>query len=360
MQSLFRFESQSQVGSVQLQQWSYAKAGLLDNLDKIQQYYHTYPIAVKASHVLVRLIQSIAVSRKLDFERYVANCVNSGLQAAKAIGFTTSLNKGAVWNGEFYGSRYKEVLIAHNELFNLQDLATQWKTTSAVTVLQSEETDLSMLPPDGRINSTSEGLAVISVNVPLLMAQYYWFNKEQDIVEANGGARRTIYQFVHAYALTNMLPSHLDCVCFNRLYNRLIGTPNAEPVRKHSFFLVDYSNALNAISDQQLKYVKGLDKRFDGVMRTVALPYSDNLSNFAHLPNTPVTTQVFWALAISRLKILSFLYLIRDNPEVVSGGELKTIRWLMRIHQTRNTIHANLGYETFYKISKYLDIPRIE
>lgn len=361
MHNLFRFTQEYNVGSVELRQWSYAKTGLLNNLKKVQDFYQTYPIAVEASHVLVRLIQSIAISRNLTFDRYVANCNRVGLVAAKAVGFTTSISKGKLWDGVFYGRNYKEIVIAHDSLFSLNEVYQNWQQQSAVTVLQSEETELGLQVPDGRVNTSSEGLSIIAVNVSLLMAQYYCFNKEQDLVEQSGGARKTIYQFVHAYALTGMLPSHLDCVCFNRLYSRLLGAPNAEPIKKHSFFLTDYSSSLDSVADQQLKYVRRLDKRFGGVMRTVALPVSGSLDQFSILPSeVACTVQVYWALTLSRLKILSFLCLIRENPEVVNGGELETVRWLMRINQTKQIIRNNLGMETYYTVSKYLDIPGIE
>lgn len=359
MQSLFRFEADYNTGGIELRQWRYAQAGLMANLEKIEQFYQQFPIATQSSHLLVRLIQSIAVSRTLPFDRYVANCNSVALSTARSIGLTTALSKGQLMDGVFYGKNYKEIVLGHDTLFPLYDVHANWKEWQAVTVLQNEETVTSMMVPDGKINTTSSGLAIIAVNIPLLMAQYYRFNEEQDLVEQEGGARRTIQQFVHSYALTGMLRTHLDCVYFNRLYNRLTGIPNAEPVTRHSFFVNNYDDALDAMAEQQLTYLKGLNKRFSGVLGAVHLPVSGNLRNFSELPSIPTTLQVFWALSLSRMKILSFLCLAQKDSEVSNARELGTVRWLMRNHQTRQVIRNNLGQVAFYQIVKYLDIPKI-
>lgn len=360
MMNLFRFESDHNAGSIELRQWSYLKTGLLNNLEKLEQHYQAFPISVASSHLLVRLIQTIAVSRTLSFDRYVANCSHIALSIGRTIGLTTSLSKGQLWDGVFYGKNNKEILIGHDTLFPITEVYHNWKQQQPITVLQHEETNTGLLVPDGRVSSTESGIAIIAINIPLLMAMYYRFNEEQDQVEIGGGARRTIYQFVHGYALTNMLRTHLDCVVFNRLYNRLIGTPVTEAVRKHSFFLTDYNDALDSAADQQLDYLRKMDKRFGGVMEATHLPASGNLANFSRLPSVPPTLQVFWAISLSRLKILSFLCLVQNKYEIINGRELGTIRKLMRNHQTKQVIHNTLGMEGYYKVSKYLDIPGIE
>lgn len=360
MLNLFRFENEASTGSIELRQWQYAQKGLLENVGKIENYYRSFPVAVASSHLLAKLIQGMAVTRNLSFDRYVANCSTMALQVARTIGISTALSKGNVWEGVFYGKNYNEIILGHDTLFPIVDVHANWKDYQAVTVLQHEVSDLQLLIPDGRVNSTSSGVAIIAVNIPLLMAQYYRFNEEQDIVEQNGGVRRTLYQFIHSYALVGMLKTHTDCVYFNRLYNRLTGTPNSESVRKHSFFINDYSSSLDAIADQQLTYLRSMTKRFPAVLKAVHLPLAGNLEKFSVLPSIPGTLQIFWALALSRLKILSFLCLVQKDYERINGRELGTIRWLMRLHQTRQVTRNNLGMKVFYDISKYLDIPSIE
>jgi hypothetical protein len=210
------------------------------------------------------------------------------------------------------------------------------------------------------MNTTDKGVAIIAINIPMLMAMYYCYNQEQDKIELNGGTRGTIVQFVVGYALSGMIRSHLDNVVFNRLYNKVTGTPNVNAIRKHSFFLTDYDSALDTTAEQQVMYLKNMKNRFPGVMRATHLPISENLWEFSKLPAVPSTLQAYWALTLSRMKVLAFLCLAQNNAEHINGRELETIRKLMRMQETRKVIRNNLGIEAFYQIAPYLDIVGIE
>lgn len=360
MESLFRLESQSNTGSIELRQWNYAKDGLLQNVEKIEQYYQDYPIPVNGSHLLARLILSISVSRKLSFDRYLANCSALAMSTAQTLRMTSALSKGQLWDGVFYGAGTKEIILAHDTLFPIFEAHENWKTLRPVTVLLHNQSNTSMLLPDGRVNSTDKGVAIVAVNIPMLMAMYYRFNEEQDIVERNGGTRRTLYQFISSYALTGMLRTHLDQAYFNQLYNKVSGVPNTQAIRKHSFFLTDYSPALDAITTQQTEYLKNMEKRFSGVMHAAHMPFSGDLWELSKMPIIPSTLQVYWALTLSRIKVIAFLCLVQKDYERINKKELSTIRTLMRFQETRKVIKANLGMEAYYQVAPWLDIVGIE
>lgn len=360
MESLFRITPEGAAGSIELRQWSYAKDGLLNNVSKIEKYYQDYPMAVNGSHLLARLILSVNISRNLNFDRYVANCFAATWPVSQALRLTSPLGKGQVFEGVFYGSGTKEILIAHNTLFPLYEAQQNWKTLQPITVLMHNQTNTSLLVPDGKVSATDKGLAIIAINVPMLMAMWYCFNKEQDIVELNGGSRRTLYQFISSYALAGMLRTQLDHTVFNRLFNNVTGVPNTESIRKHSFFLSDYNPALDAIADQQVNYLKNMQRRFGSVLQATHLPVCGNLWELSQLPTIPSTLQVYWALTLSRLKILAFLCLVQKDYERINKNELTTIRTLMRMHETRKVIKANLGYETYFMVAPWLDILGVE
>lgn len=360
MQTLFRLAEETGGGGIELRQWDYARTGLRQNIEKIEQFYQDYPIAVASSHLLIRLIQTVNISRNLSFDRYIANCSARSMNVAQALKLTSSLSKGQIWDGVFYGSGTKEIIIAHDTLFSIQEAYDNWKQMQPVTVLTHNQTNTALLVPDGRVNSLDKGVAVIAINVPMLMAMYYRFNQEQDAVELGGGARRTIAQFVHSYALVGMVRSHLDNVIVNRLYNRAAGIPTTTAIRKHSFFTVDYDAALDTAADQQLAYLKNSKRRFSGVMKSTHLPMSGDLWEFSRLPSVPMTLQAFWALSVSRIKVVALLCLVQRDCERINARELETIRWLMKIHQTRTVIKNNMGMEGFYDIAPYLDIVGIE
>jgi hypothetical protein len=360
MQSLFRLENETNVGGVELRQWAFAQAGLLKNIEKIEQYYQDYPTAVESSHLLVRLIQSIAVSRNLPFDRYVANCTALSLNVAQSLKLTSGLSKGQVWDGVFYGSGTKEIVMGHDTLFPIYETHTNWKSLHPVTVLQHSQTNTALMLPDGRVSSLDKGVAVIAINIPMLMAMYYCFNEEQDKEEANGKPRRTIYQFVCSYALAGMMRSHLDCVIVNRLYNRISGAPVTPAIRKHSFFLNDYDAALDTVADQQVLFLRNMRKRFSGVLKAIQLPMSGNMWEFAKLPSIPETLQAEWALVASRIKLIALMCLAQNDYQRINNRELVMIRRLAKMHQTRQVIKNILGFEAYFQLAPYLDIVGIE
>jgi hypothetical protein len=360
MQSLFRLERENHTGSIELRQWDYATNGMLQNVEKIEHFYRDYPVAVSGSHLLVRLIQSVNISRNLPFDRYIANCSSRSLNVAQALKITSALGKGQIWDGVFYGSGTSEIIIAHDSLFSIQDVHANWKDSHPVTVLQHNQTNTALMLPDGRVSSTDKGVAIIAINIPMLMAMYYRFNEEQDAAELAGHNRRSLYQFINSYALGGMIRSHLDNVALNRLYNHATGVPVTGAIRKHSFFMNNYDVALDTTAGMQLEYLKNMKRRFSGVMQATQLPVSGNLWNFSELPSVPATLQVFWALAVSRMKIMAFLCLVQKDYARINTRELTTLRWLMKLNQTRQVIKNNMGYEAYFNVAPYLDIVGIE
>ncbi len=360
MQSLFRLETEANTGGITLRQWPYAKAGLDANVEKIENYYQEYPVAVASSHLLASLVLAVNISRNLSFDRYIAQCSARSLNVAQALKITSGLSKGQIWDGVFYGPGTKEIIIGHDTYFPLKEVYDNWKHQHPVTVLLHNQSNTMLNLPDGRLNTMDKGVAVIAINIPMLMAMYYRFNQEQDEVEANGGARRTLYQFLAAYALPGMVRSHLDGVIFNRLYNAATGVPNTDAIRKHSFFLTNYDAALDVSAEQQLGYLRNMSNKFTGVMRATHLPMSGNLLAYSELPSVPYTLQAFWALVVARIKIIAFLCTVQKDYAKVNGTALNTIRWLVRLHNTKQTIKNNLGLEAWYEVASWFDIVGIE
>lgn len=359
MQSLFRLETETNTGSIELRQWRYVADGLHANVEKIEQFYRDYPIAVSGSHLLVRLIQSINISRTLPFDRYIANCSARSLNVAQALKITSALGKGQLWDGVFFGGS-QEIIVAHDTLFPIQAAHENWKVLQPVTVLLHNQSNTTLLTPDGRKSTLDGGVSVIAVNVPMLMAMYYRFNQEQDAQELNGQPRRTIYQFVAGYALNNMVRTQLDSVVFNRLYNKVSGVPNTEAIRKHSFFTVDYDQALDLTAEQQLAWLRNQKRRFPSLLLGTQVPMAGNLWEFSHLPTVPATLQVFWAMTVSRIKLIAFLVLAMKDAETSNARELSTIRWLMKLHQTKQVVKNSMGLEAWFNVAPYFDIVGIE
>ena len=359
MQRLFRIDTDSNQGIVSVAQWDWLKQGLARNLDTVTSYYRSFPSRIDGSHFLIRLIYSMAISKSLDIDRAYAIASSRGLSIASANRMTSSISKGMLFDGVFYGPGCKEILIAHDEPFDYSKIHHNWRTLRPITVLQHPKSDLNMNVPDGSATSDETGLAVIAINVPMLAMQFREFKIYEDTLsEVTGNNPRGVTHFIHSYALTNMLYSHLDVALFNRLHHLSRGIPLGVASKKHSFFLTDYTDKLKELQLKQLTILLNSPKRFDTMMRSIPLVTSKTLWEMAVLPRTADTRQVVWALATGRLNLLSFLFTAGPNPRVQNSREVNSINRMLKLFQVNQVLYGMLPVDLYYSLQR--ELARIE
>lgn len=310
MLSLFDSPPPLSGGVLRYPDWNYVRDGLRRNVAKVVQYYHQNPTAVQSSHFLVRLLHSLTVPKSLPVGRYYDNVDAIALNLSMALKMTSSIYKGEIFDGVFYGDGSREILIAHHDWFDPELAHKNWKFLQPVRVLRCPHTNLGFNIPDGKRASSETGVSVISINIPLLAIQYRAFRKEEEeMAELTGiDSQRSIYQFIRMYPLTNMLFSQTDVVVFNRIFSRLEGAPMGESSRKHSFYLTDFAPKLNAVQDKILDGLQRTNRDFYTTMRTVPVVFKDTVADVAVWPDMAPTRQVVWALVIGRIPLLRFLF----------------------------------------------------
>lgn len=355
MQSLFRLENDLSAGSRYIQRWPYLQKGLLQNIEKIEHYYQTYSIPAASSHIIEKLITAMGIPLSLEYDRYVANAYSSSRNVAQALKMTTSSSRGQVWDGVFYGQGSKEIIIAHEDYFNIFAARDNWKRMTPVTVLTHHITNSRFLIPDGKTTSKETGLAVIAINVPMLMAMYYCWVEEQTEKARRGEVRQTINQFVHGYALTGMIRTHADNVMLNNLYANSTGLPVVPSIRQHSFFTSDYTSDLAHVVEEQNIYVRNSQSHVLGTLGIVQVPCAGTMKDMSKLPRLASTMQCFWALVLARVKMLAYVAVTQKSSEKRHSSEFSNIAYLMKIYQARNSIKGNLGMEAYYEIAPMLD-----
>lgn len=328
--------------------WRNTKDLHILNTNKIVSYYQQYPMSINSSHVLVRLIYAMNISKSLPIERFFDYCKVRTYSTAQTLGFTSPISRGKIWDGDFYGNGSKEIIIANDDWFDLSTSQNDWKKYRSVTVLHHSKSDLNHNIPDGRFTSSEQGLAVITINIPMLMVQYYYFTKEQDIAERSGGARKSIMQFIYMYALTNMMYSHVNYALFNRMYKKSLSLPVGFSFYKHSFGLansVDLTDKTLISVDAFLKANSNL-KMYQKFINIPSV-FSDSFADDLTLPTVAPTMQIYWALILTRLRALSYILNTYKNPRKVLGSELNLIQRWLRTHQVVKSIENILDSKTY-------------
>jgi hypothetical protein len=312
MYSLFNPASNISQGTLKPASWIYVNNGLKHNLADVIKFYRKNPMAVKSSHFLVKLLQSITIPQSQNLERYYSNVDAISLKLSMTFGMTSSIYRGHSFNGIFYGPGNIEFLIATDESFDLFEENNNWENIQAVKVLRHPRSDLGLNILDGSDISYEKGIAVISINIPLLAVQYRAFRLAEIAATTDDDgeqveSQRTIMQFIHMYVLPNMLFSHLDYAIFNRIFNLELNRPLGEIPKNHSFYLPDYSSKMTKVHNEILDYIRNTNSSFYGMLQTIPVVVKKNVEEVMMLPDIAITRQVLWVLVIARLPELLFL-----------------------------------------------------
>lgn len=274
----------------------------------IVSYYNDRVYAVKSNHLLCRVLNTVGVPLQYELDRYTEASVARSPYVAKHFNFTSEINYGKFHEGVFYGEGSKELIISNDIYYNPYEEYSRWKQIRAVEFLDHDISNLSLLLPDGHTSNSETGLAVISINLPLLLLQYRGFVLEQAAKISSGeSVRLGVTHFVHMYVLPNMLQSHIEIAIFNRLNNLYTGAPMGESYKSHPFFISDYSNKVDSVLKIILKHIKDSGMLYYSMLKNIpSLFNEDGQVNFM-MPDMAKTRQCWWALYLTRLKMEKFL-----------------------------------------------------
>lgn len=358
MYKLFNYASPIAQGVTNVPGWKYVRDGLHRSLGTVISYYRKNPTAVASDHFLVRLIHSVGIPRSHNLERYFANVDALSLNLSMALKMTSSIFKGSMFDGVFYGKDTKEILIAHTDYFDIFEANRNWQNVCPVRVLSHPMTDTGLNIPDGRRTSIEGGIAVISININMLMIQYRAFRANEWIERGQfGESERSVMQFVRMYVLPNMLFSHLDVVLFNRLANTARGAPHGMAKAKHSFQLIDYDDKIDTVHEKILKDLMQNYRDFSTIMRTVPMVTRSNMEDLMCLPRMASTRQVDWALSICRLTAINFLFRVsKGGPGLRNRSEVNEIVKTMIAYQSDKLMESMLPLQDYFRIQSQIDM----
>jgi len=307
MLDMFDKDPTIQTGSIILPQFIYVRGALVRDIERVVQYYRESATWVDNSHLLVLILHNLNVSLRRSTQRYVDTVRDTMSQVANMLHMTNSLGYGRVYTpGVFYGQHATEIIIADDSEFDIADAVLKWRDLRPVRVLRHAFTDLSLPRGIGRhYGGRESGIAVISVNIPMLALQYReWFLSER---EGSSGAAKRTHQFISQYPLTNMLYSHVDIAVFNRMA-AMYYLDDVAPWRKcHPFYLQDLSDTLDPVLERELAMLRRKPLSMDQVVNIIPAITSPTLRDTMRLPAVVPTRQVRWGLTIARLPLIRFL-----------------------------------------------------
>ncbi len=349
MYTLFNLLPTVGKGISRAQEWNYVRSGLRANLGAVHRYYRQNPMSVKSDHFLIRLLYSIGVPMLQSLERYYYNVDAVALNMSMPLKMTSSISKGDVFEGVFYGAGVSEILIAHNDSFDFVQANRDWRNVSAVQVLRHPRSDLYLNLPNGSNTGVETGLAVIAINIPMLAIQYRAFRfNEIATREGTGANQLSVGHFIHMYVLPNMLGSHLDQALFNRIDKMQRVAPLGESTKNHSFYQNDFSQKVDRLYQDILTNLGKVTHDFTGTLRSIPVAIKDNAEEAMQMPDITATRQVLWALVIARLNAVNFLFdTAVGGARQKNSGQVNTVLRAVRSYKANNLMRATLPRDLY-------------
>lgn len=356
MHNLFNLSVPPGMGVQKVSEWLYVRAGLKRNLEVVTHYNRKFPKAVQSNHILVRLLHSLNVPMSHSLERYYGNVDSVALNVAMALKMTSSIGKGRIFKGVFYGLGSEEFLVAHDTPFNPFEAHDNWRDLRPVEVLRHPFSDLGLAIPDGEEHYSESGMSIISINIPLLAVMYRAFRLNEQKVLGDSESQHSLPQFLRMYVLPNMLYSHLDIALFNRMDNLQKGAPLGTSTYEHPFYITDYSARCDFIQETILGKIGATNLDFVAILRTIPAVTHDNMDQVMELPAIPPTRQVIAQLLLSRLNVVSFLVRVsRWGPFMRNQMEINDIRRVLLALRTDRVFREMLPTDMYFDVESELE-----
>ncbi len=357
MFKLFRIEDKT-IQPIQLApEWNYIKTNMGYNIDRVQNYYRNASLTVPSNHFLVRLLQSIPISKSMDLDTYYKSISNIALNHSMSMQMTSSYYRGRFFTGVCYGKNALECLLTIDDNFDYQKANDNWQDIVAVKPIMHDKSDLKLFIPDGITYSSEESNSILLINLPMLAVQYRAFYLEH-MNSSKRNTQKTTMNFVAQYVLPNMLRDHLELCFMNRLMDRYYGKSVAVSYyRRHSFGLIDLEAQIDRVIDKVLDYINKAPSRFDLILKTIPSFTHENAYKGLIMPDITPTKQVHWATMLARLKQIAFLFNISGKDVLKTNqSEVNEIIIELNYGDIYNTFKTNLPNDLFFKAQGYLDI----
>lgn len=338
-----------------------------NTIQTIINYYQNRTFAVRSNHLLCRMITIGMIPISTDNDRFHEIAFNRSPYIAKHFNLTSPISYGTIFKETFY-SNCNEILIYDDSDFNYKEVLSDWRNVSAVKVLDHPLSNTGFLLPSGNsgfidnkekenttdldiINLYSDsGLAIITINISLLLTQYKGFLLET-MTNPNMSSELTIANFIHMFVLPNMLYSHTELVLLNRMMNLFYGAPMGESYRKYPFSIINYDSKLDGILNQSLKRLELSNFIYPSMLSNIPSIFNKSMLESLLVPDIAQTSQVWWALILSRLKIMKFLLDISNEKAIANNkAYINHFKIIIKNLNRNNVYNSLLSKDIYYEI----------
>lgn len=294
-------------GVIDFGRWRVLRGLLQQMLEKAITYYRINRTWINSKHPLVSLLSSISVPMNLDVRVYNDKVQDIALELGQIFKYTSPLSRGTMRAPSmFYGEGVAEAILISIEDYDVENMEKNWREYAPIRVLRHPRTDLGLWMLNGHMPSGDQGIAVVSINLPMLATQYRCWRLSEGVEW--DGELEAITTFLSRYPLTNALASHYDLAFFNRMVAIFNGKTPADPAVHTPFWQLDLSKRVDEILVGELTTLNNRRITFDDIMTQIPCITAECLGDLFKIPTDAIyTKQVIWLYALFRLPLISFL-----------------------------------------------------
>lgn len=327
-------------GGLVIPQWRRIQDGLERNIARVQDFYRNNPRGLAGGHFLTKLLRSLNISHQMEDDIFVWKVTDFADDISRTLKMTSAVSRGRLFEqGVFYGPHVGEAIVATTDPFDVDAAVADWQNLQPIRVLAHPFCDFDMALPNGRTHSRGTGLAVITVNIPMLALQYkVWRRWERSV---NHDSPQSYMQFLHALPIPNMLHTHVNISILNRIMNQFFEgeVPKADPA--HSFYLTNWGPEVDGVAQVYLEHMSKRNARFDTMIELMPC-LGQSMHDTLRLPKQAYTLQLQWAIVVARLVLATFL--VQFNAEFENSANRHGLNYLKRylrlIEGSRGLEHA--------------------
>lgn len=279
------------------------------NKDAIERYYLRRDFAVKNTHILSRFLEHISPNFSYDQYRYLEYLDHKVTYLSKHFKFTSDIEKGLVHLPYFYGNQGEEIIISNYEPFDPVEVANNWKIEPCISVLTQPRNDTRLLLPLGINDEGRGGFSSVVIDPMRLAVKYRMFLKEQyknSLTE--GGNVLNKNHFVMKYVLPTTVQDNIDHMLLNKVMDKFYGREEVTPKYQHKFKIYEPTTQITRYIDETLETITKKKLDFINILNNIQLIFNLTASDLLSLPDLVGTRQSRWAIVISRLEYMCFLY----------------------------------------------------
>lgn len=347
MYDLLKSPVNSRGGGLALSQFDRVRLGLERNIRMIHDYYRNNPRYLNSSHFLVKLIAAFNVSHRLDDDIFVGKIDDWSMDLAMALKMTSATYRGKLFKpGHFYGPLVNEVIIANADPFDVKEAAANWPDLQPIRVLAHPFSDVDMAIPNGKSHTQEGGIAVITINIPMLALQYKCWRR-QDLARVNE-TPQTIMQFISEFPLPNMIESQTNIAILNRAMVAFFGGRTPRPQSAHPFYMTNWGDEIDRAVAYWFKFVSGKSLRFPEMLLSLPTVGRNDMLRTLQLPAESFTMQLQWAVVMARLPLTTFL--VQFNADDQNRNNQSVLNYLRRwidLVEINRSMEAALPAEEF-------------